>query len=85
VPTRESESESLLRALTRSRAFVWGLALMLVGSGPLLAVVALAALGLYPDPNPNPIGFGLLAGLTFWPAVILMVVGLARTLNARRR
>jgi hypothetical protein len=44
--------------------------------------VGLAAAGLWPDPDPNPVGFGLLAGLTFWPAVILMLVGVVR---ARKR
>jgi hypothetical protein len=34
--------------------------------------------GLTRDPNPNPIGLGLLAGLTFWPAVILIVIGVVR-------
>ena len=27
------------------------------------------------DPNPNPIGFGLLFFVTFWPAVICLGVG----------
>jgi len=28
------------------------------------------------DPNPNPVGPGLLAGLTFWPASIMILWGL---------
>ena len=47
----------------------------MIGTGPLLAVMLLANLGLTRDPNPNPIGLGILAFLTFWPSVILMVLG----------
>jgi hypothetical protein len=49
-----------------------------LGTGPLVFIIAAAALGLWPDPNPNPIGPGLLAFLTFWPGVICLVVGIAR-------
>jgi hypothetical protein len=52
------------------------------GSGPLLVVILLANLGLTRDPNPNPVGFGILAFLTFWPGVILLVLGF---LTSRRR
>lgn len=41
-----------------------------------MAILIVASLGLLSDPNPNPIGPGLLAVLTFWPAVILIVWGL---------
>lgn len=41
--------------------------LMAIGWGPLLGVLLLAALHLWPDPNPNPIGLGLLFAVTFWP------------------
>jgi hypothetical protein len=47
--------------------------LLLLGSGPLLAVILLAWLGVTKDTNPNPVGFGMLAGLTFWPSAILMI------------
>ena len=43
-----------------SRLFWGGLALLVAGTGPLLLVVVAAELGLTSDPNPNPIGFGLL-------------------------
>jgi hypothetical protein len=36
------------------------LVLVLVGWTPLWDIVLLAAIGLWPDPNPNPIGPGLL-------------------------
>jgi hypothetical protein len=42
-----------------------GLILLILGTGPLLAIVLAAELGLLgdPNPNPNPIGPGLLAFL----------------------
>ena len=66
----------------RSRYFRVGALLLVVGTGPLLTVIALAKLGLTRDPNPNPIGFGMLAMLTFWPGIILSVLGVV---TARRR
>lgn len=56
-----------------------GLALVVLGWGPLLVIVLLAALGLWPDPNPNPIGPGLLFFITFWPAVACLAVGAIQT------
>jgi hypothetical protein len=53
-----------------------GLAFVTFGWGPLLGIVLLAALGLWPDPNPNPIGPGVLFFLTSWPAIICLVMGL---------
>jgi hypothetical protein len=35
-------------------------------------------------PNPNPVGFGILAFFTFWPSVILIVIGIARTISKMR-
>ena len=37
-----------------------GLTLLLVGSAPLVAIIVAAKVGLWPDPNPNPIGPGML-------------------------
>lgn len=53
-----------------------GLVLLLFGSGPLIVTISLAALGFGDDPNPNPVIFGMMAGLTFWPSIILIVIGL---------
>lgn len=65
--------------------FLWvGFVLFLLGTGPLLAVIILASLGLTRDPNPNPVGFGILAFFTFWPSIILMVVGIVRTVSMRK-
>jgi hypothetical protein len=71
-----------------SLLFWIGLAVLAVGSGPLLLIGLAAAIGIG-DPNPNPIGPGLLAFFTFWPAVILIGAGLIASLvrhrAARRR
>ena len=60
------------------KIFWWGLALLLLGTGPLLAIIAAAALGLTSDPNPNPIGPGLLSFVTLWPALAMISAGLLR-------
>lgn len=58
-----------------NRLFKIGFWMFVIGCGPLIAIIVLAAIGLWPDPNPNPIGPGLLAFVTFWPAVICMGIG----------
>lgn len=63
--------------MPRSRAFLWGLALMVVGCGPLLLIILAARLGIG-DPDPNPIGPGMLAGVCFWPALLLLLIGRRR-------
>jgi hypothetical protein len=55
-----------------------GLITLLIGSGPLFFIIVAAAVGLWPDPNPNPIGPGILCGITFWPAIICILVGVVR-------
>jgi hypothetical protein len=49
----------------QSRLVRVGLGLLILGVGPLLFIIVAAAVGLWPDPNPNPIGPGFLAFLTF--------------------
>jgi hypothetical protein len=61
-----------------------GLALVVLGWGPLLAIILLAAVGLWPDPNPNPIGPGLLFFVTFWPAVVCLGVGVFQVSRKRK-
>ena len=56
----------------------WGLILLVIGTGPLVLIIVAAGLGQPRDPNPNPIGPGLLAFLTFWPSVFLNAFGAAR-------
>jgi hypothetical protein len=55
-----------------NRWFKTGTYLVVLGWGPLLAIIILAAIGLWPDPDPNPVGPGLLFFFTFWPAVICL-------------
>jgi len=61
-----------------------GIGLLVVGAGPLLFIILAAAVGLWPDPNPNPVGPGLLFFVTFWPAVICIVIGVVRVRRAHR-
>ena len=58
-----------------ARLFLSGLIMLLVGSGPLVAVGVAASLGFTVDPNPNPVLFGILAFATFTPAVLLVLGG----------
>ena len=67
-----------MRAYLQSAWIKVGLGLLIVGSAPLVFIIAAAALGLWPDPNPNPIGPGLLFFFTAWPALICIVVGVIR-------
>jgi hypothetical protein len=62
----------------RSRLVQVGAGLLVFGTGPLMFIIVAAAVGLWPDPNPNPIGPGLLAFVTFWPGVICLIVGIAQ-------
>jgi hypothetical protein len=71
-----------MNAYLESRLVRVGLLLLVAGSGPLFAIIVAAKLGVWPDPDPNPVGPGLLCGLTFWPAIICIVVGAIRV---RRR
>ncbi len=64
-----------------TRLFWIGLTILILGTGPLFAIIVAAALGLLKDPNPNPIGPGMLAAVTFWPAVIMIVWGLIASIR----
>jgi hypothetical protein len=66
-----------------NRWLLVAIALVIFGWGPLIAVVVLAQLGLWPDPNPNPIGPGLLMFFTFWPAIICFAIGTLRGSSRR--
>jgi hypothetical protein len=52
-----------------------GLAVFLLCPLPLLGVIAAASMGLTDDPNPNPIGFGLLFVAGGVLATILLTAG----------
>lgn len=60
-----------------------GLTLVVLGWGPLLAIILLAAIGLWPDPDPNPIGPGLLFFFTAWPAIICLGIGVFKVQGNR--
>jgi hypothetical protein len=73
------------RPRTISPLLWWGLGVLAVGVGPLVLIILAAELGLLSDPNPNPIGPGLLAFFTFWPGVGLTVAGAIVTIARRAR
>jgi hypothetical protein len=52
-----------------------GLTLLLLGSAPLMAILVAATVGLWPDPNPNPIGPGLLFFFSGLLATACLLVG----------
>ncbi len=55
-----------------------GLLCLVVGTGPLVSIMEAAGLRMTDDPNPNPIYFGMLAFLTFWPSLGRIFVGIWR-------
>lgn len=69
------------RISTGSRLVRYGTIGLVCGTGPLLVAVAVAHFR--GDLNPNPIGPGILAGLTIWPSLICLIVGLVKLLRER--
>lgn len=67
------------RRFLSSRWSKVGVALVVIGWTPLLGIILLAKIGLWPDPNPNPIGPGLLFFFTAWPAIICLGIGAYQT------
>lgn len=68
----------ILRALFGSRVLWVGVVVLALGTGPLLVSITI-------DPKANPVGFGMLAFFTFWPSILMIVVGLCMGVaNARR-
>jgi len=63
------------------KLFKIGAAVVILGSAPLLFILLMSKIGLWPDPNPNPVGPGLLVFVTFWPGVLLMAAGIFRSLR----
>jgi hypothetical protein len=72
-----------MKDYVHNRWILIGLALVVFGWGPLLGIILLAAIGLWPDPNPNPIGPGLLFFVTSWPAAICLAVGVVQIRRQR--
>lgn len=62
-----------------------GLIVFIAGALPLLAVAGAAAVGLWPDPNPNPVGFGLLFFAAGILACVLALIGIVRVAMAGTR
>ena len=67
--------------LFASRTLYFGIALLIFGAGPVLAIVVLSKFGVLSNPNPNPVGLGLLAVVSFYPSLALI---LAAILEAAR-
>ena len=63
---------------------ILGVSLLLLGTGPLASIMVLASLGFGDDPNPNPVLFGILAGLTFYPSLGLIAWGLYRRYRQKK-
>ena len=77
VPEYNSTPPKKLRVVS---PLLWaGLAVLTVGVGPLLSIIVAAKMGWTSDPNPNPVGPGILAFFTMWPGLALTVVGLIVT------
>ena len=69
----------------RVHPLAWiGLAILVVGVGPLVAILLAARLGWSADPNPNPIGPGIAAFLSFWPGVAMLAIGVVLSFMGRR-
>ena len=68
-----------MNRLFANHPFKIGFWMFVAGSGPLLAIIALADIGLLSDPN--PIGPGLLAFITFWPSITCMVIGAVQVMK----
>jgi hypothetical protein len=62
-----------------------GLTLLLLGSAPLVAIILAAAVGLWPDPNPNPVGPGLLFFFAGVLATVCLAVGVVTVWLQLRR
>jgi len=68
------------------RPLVWvGLITAVLGSAALLSIIAASKIGVLDDPNPNPVGFGILAACTFWPGIALAVIGVVLSALDYRR
>jgi hypothetical protein len=72
-----------MRRYLRSGLVRVGLGLLVFGSGPLMAIIVLASLGVLADPNPNPVGPGILAALTFLPGLICLIIGVVIVANRK--
>ena len=67
----------------QSRWIRVGVAGLIFGTGPLPLAVAISYL--MGDKNPNPVGPGILAMLTFLPSILLIMIGVVITTVRKRR
>jgi hypothetical protein len=74
-----------MKQYLNNRLFKIGAIIALFGWTPLLSIILLAWIGLWPDPNPNPIGPGLLFFLSFWPAMACLGIGVFQVRRDRRQ
>ena len=74
-------SGSQRRDYLQSRWVRAGFAIVAGSAAPLMFVIVASSLGLWPDPNPNPVGFGLL--LVAGGALGTMLTGLGILLVAK--
>jgi crotonobetainyl-CoA:carnitine CoA-transferase CaiB-like acyl-CoA transferase len=63
------------------KLFWIGLAILVFGTGPLVLVMIGGMLGLTGDPDPNPVGLGLLAAVTFWPGIAVTAIGVLQAVR----
>ncbi|MEN3976719.1 hypothetical protein [Emcibacter sp. SYSU 3D8] len=63
------------------KLFWIGIAILVLGTGPLLGFAAADELGLISDPHPNPIGLGILAGITIWPGIAMTAIGILQAVR----
>lgn len=68
----------MLRALITEKLVRAGLVTIVFGTGPLVVNMIL-------DPKANPIGLGILAMLSFWPGILMLLVGLVSVIARRVR
>lgn len=67
-------------SLMKSKMFKAGLGLLVVGASPLLLYVLYEFVS--GAKGGNPIGLGLLFFVTFWPGVIMMLIGVVGVLRS---
>lgn len=72
-----------MKAYFSSKLFTAGFLTVVLGNAPLVGILLLAKIGVWPDPDPNPIGPGLLSFVTLVPGLLLMMAG-ARRVKARQ-